>query len=326
MKRNLSDYFIAFGVIACSAVLLGALAYALGGRAPRASRTLEIDFTDVTGVRLHSELRYAGAPAGSVSKIRLLTNEERSASAGGERWNAVRVSVDLFDGVPDIPGDVVASISSDTLLSEKFIALSAGTPQVPKLANGALLQGRSGASIDDLLGSVEPLVKSVQQILASIDPLVEKTSGTLDSLKDGIDEALPKIGEVADTAKSTLITAQTLLKRADKLIADNEGGVTANLAELKNTLVKLQEVLKNADGMIAGTDKQLAARMKELGVILQNLKVATTQAKAFTQTIGERPHRVIFGGKPATLTPESDILRSEKPLPATRAAEAPARR
>ena len=60
MKRNLSDYFIAFGVIVCSAVLLGALAYALGGRSPRASRTLEINFTDVTGIRLHSELRYAG--------------------------------------------------------------------------------------------------------------------------------------------------------------------------------------------------------------------------------------------------------------------------
>lgn len=318
MKRNLSDYLIALGVIACSAVLLGALAYALGGRAPRATRTLEIDFTDVTGVRLHSELRYAGAPAGSISKIRLLTNEERSASADGVRWNAVRVSVDLFDGVPEIPSDAVASISSDTLLSEKFIALSAGTPQAPKLASGALLQGRSAASIDDLLGSVQPLVKSLPEILASIKPLADKTGETLDSLKEGIDDALPKIGKVADNAQSALITAQTLLKRADKLIEDNEAGVSANLDELKTTLTKLQDVLKSTDRMIGSTDKQLSARMKELGVILQNLKVATTQAKAFTETIGQRPHRLIFGGKPATLTPEGEILRSEKPLPARR--------
>ena len=321
MKKNLSDYFIALGVIACSVVLLGALAYALGGRAPRASRTLKIDFTDVTGVRLHSELRYAGAPAGSVSNIRLLSNDERSAQSGSQRWNAVRVSVDLFDGVPDIPSDVAASISSDTLLSEKFIALSAGTPQAPRLANGALLQGRSGASIDDLLGSVEPLVKSVQQILKSIDPLVEKTSGTLDSLKDGINDALPKIGKVADSAQSALISAQTLLKRADQLISDNEGAVKTDLTEVKNALLKLQDVLKSTDGMIGNTDKQLAARMKELSVVLQNLKVATTQAKAFTQAIGERPHRLIFGGsKPQTLTSESEILRSEKPLPAARSA------
>ena len=318
MKRNFSDYFIALGVILCSAVLLGALAYALGGRQAKAARTLEIDFIDVTGIRLHSELRYAGAPAGSVSKIRLLTNEERIVSAGGERFNAVRVIVDLFEGVPDIPSDVVASISSDTLLSEKFIALSAGTPQAPKLANGALLQGRSGASIDDLLGSIEPLVKSVQEILASIQPVVEKVSGTLDTVKDGVDEALPKISKVADTAQSALISAETLLKRAEKLIADNEGAVSVDLAELKTTMTKLQEVLKTTDGMIGNTDKQIAARMKELAVVLQNLKVATTQAKAFTQTIGERPHRLIFGGKAQTLTPENEILRSEKPVPAVR--------
>lgn len=316
MKRSASDYVIALAVILCSAVLLGALAYALGGRAPRAARVFEIDFLDVTGIRLHSELRYAGAPAGSVSRIRLLSNDERSVRGNTQRWNAVRVTVELFDGVPEIPNDVVASIASDTLLSEKFIALSAGTPQAPTLANGALLQGRSSASLDDLLGSIDPLVKSVHAILASIDPLVQKTSGTLDSLKDGIDEALPKIGKVADTAQSALISAQTLLKRADKLIADNEGAVKTDLAELKNALVKLQDVLKSADGMIGGTDKQLTARMKELSVILQNLKVVTTQAKAFTQTIGERPHRVIFGGKPAVLTPENEILRSEKPLPA----------
>jgi phospholipid/cholesterol/gamma-HCH transport system substrate-binding protein len=318
MKRNLSDYFIALGVIACSVVLLGALAYALGGRKAKSARTLEIDFIDVTGVRLHSELRYAGAPAGSVSKIRLLTNEERSATATGERWNAVRVTVDIFDGVPDIPSDVVASIASDTLLSEKFIALSAGTPQAEKLANGAQLQGKSSASIDDLLGSVQPLVKSVQAILESIQPVVEKTSETLDSVKDGVDEAMPKIGKVADTAQSALISAQTLLKRADKLIADNEGAVSEDLIEFKNTLTKLQEVLKTTNGMIGNTDKQVTARMKELSVILQNLKVVTTQAKAFTETIGEHPHRLIFGGKARKLTPEQEILRKDKPLPAFR--------
>ena len=32
MKRNLSDYFVALFVIACSVVLLGALTFALSGR------------------------------------------------------------------------------------------------------------------------------------------------------------------------------------------------------------------------------------------------------------------------------------------------------
>jgi ABC-type transporter Mla subunit MlaD len=54
MKKNLSDYFVAISVILCSAVLLGALTIALTGfRLKKPTRTLQIDFEDVTGVKLH---------------------------------------------------------------------------------------------------------------------------------------------------------------------------------------------------------------------------------------------------------------------------------
>jgi ABC-type transporter Mla subunit MlaD len=318
MKRNLSDYIIALGVIACSAILLIALTRALGGsHGVGGARTVDVDFTDVTGVRLHSEVRYAGAPAGTVSRIRLLKNEERSEGSA-QKFNAVRVTLDLFDGVPEIPSDVRASISSDTLLSEKFIALSAGSPGVPKLASGALLQGRSSASIDDLLGTVQPMLASIGDVLNSLDPIVKKTTDTLDTLRDGLKDALPKISKVADNAQSATASADVLVKRADKLIAEVDGPVKDDLAELKGALAKLQVVLKSTDGFVGNTDKQLAARMKELSVVLQNLKVASTYAKALTQALGEKPNRLIFSGKNPPLTPEAEILRSEKPVPATR--------
>ena len=66
MKKNLSDYLVALAVIACSLVLLGALTYALsGGFVRKSDHTLEIDYPDVAGIKLHSEVRYAGAPAGA---------------------------------------------------------------------------------------------------------------------------------------------------------------------------------------------------------------------------------------------------------------------
>lgn len=318
MKRSFSDYLIAFMVIGCSLVLLGALTFALGGRGKPGVRSLEIDFTNVTGIREQSEVRYAGAPAGSVAAIRLLNNEERSSSVGQKRFNAVRVTVNIFNGVPDIPGDVRASISSDTLLSEKFIALSAGSPDAVPLENRAIIQGQSAASIDDLLGSVEPILKSVETTLNSLDPVVKKTTETLDSLKLGIEDALPRVSKVVDSAQSVAISAQTLLARADKLIQDNEGLIKEDLTEVKNALAKLQDVLKTSDKLMGNTDKEIGARMKEVSVVLQNLKVATTHVKAFATAIGERPNRVIFAGKPVDLRPESEILRSEKPLPATR--------
>jgi ABC-type transporter Mla subunit MlaD len=80
MKKNLSDYVVALSVILCSAILLAALTIALTGfRLKKPTRTLQIDFEDVTGVKLHSEVRYAGAPAGRVIAMQHLTPEQREA-------------------------------------------------------------------------------------------------------------------------------------------------------------------------------------------------------------------------------------------------------
>jgi len=56
--------------------------------------------------------------------------------------------------------------------------------------------------------------------------------------------------------------------------------------------------------------------LKQLHVTLLNLKVVTTYAKALLETLAQKPNRIIFSGKPATLTPESEIMKSSKPMPA----------
>jgi hypothetical protein len=80
----------------------------------------------------------------------------------------------------------------------------------------------------------------------------------------------------------------------------------------------VKETLKSADGLVGNTDKQIQTRMQELGVILQNLKVATTYAKAAFETLGKQPHRLIFGGKANELPTESEILKTNKPVPIKR--------
>src|SRR5438046_9410580 len=127
MKRNLSDYLVALFVIACSVVLLAALTFALSGyRLKKPKRTLQINYEDVTGIKIHSEVRYAGAPAGRGIAMRHRTAKEREASAN--KKDAVRVTVSLDNGIPPLPTDITATLSSDTMLSPKFVALSAGTP------------------------------------------------------------------------------------------------------------------------------------------------------------------------------------------------------
>src|SRR5436853_905439 len=110
MKRNLSDYIVAISVILTSVVLLAALTIALSGyRLKKPTRTLQINYEDVTGVKVHSEVRYAGAPAGRVIAMRHLSAKERESSAN--KRDAVRVTVNLDDRIPPLPSDGMAKLN-----------------------------------------------------------------------------------------------------------------------------------------------------------------------------------------------------------------------
>jgi phospholipid/cholesterol/gamma-HCH transport system substrate-binding protein len=318
MKKNFSDYLIAVAVIACSAILFFTLLFALSGwHAGKLGRTVEIDFADVTGIHLHSEVRYAGAPAGSISAVRLLTFKERNSGTDElQKRNAVRVTATLREDVPALPSDVRASISSDTLLGDKFVALSAGSPDAPKLADGTVLQGHGSGSIDSLLDSVGPLFEKAENALAEVSPLLKKTNVAIDTFKDGIGDALPKVSKLLEALKVTSDSADQALKRLDKLIADADEPIKTDLNELKKTLIQLEQTMGSADQLITRTDRNLNSRMQELGVVLDNLKVVSTHAKALMQQLAEKPNRLIFSGRAQKLTPEEEILKSKKPLPA----------
>jgi ABC-type transporter Mla subunit MlaD len=271
MKRSVSDYIVAISVILCSLVLLAALTFALSGyRLKKPNRTLQINYEDVTGIKVHSEVRYAGAPAGRVIAMRHLTAKEREASP--RKKDAVRVTVSLDEGIPPLPTDVTATLSSDTMLSPKFVALSAGTPGGETLANNAAIEGHPAYGLEQITAAAGPLFENANK-------LIDNLNGTV-TLKVDV-----------DNLQNVITNLDGVAKGADK-------------------------VFGTANSFISSTDKQLQEQLKQLHVTLLNLKVVTTYAKALVESLAEKPNRVIFSGKPAKLTPESEILKSSKALPA----------
>ena len=316
MKRNLSDYLVALTVIACSVVLLGALTIALSGfRLQKPDRTLQVNFSDIAGIKLHSEVRYAGAPAGRVIAVRPLSAEERAATPS--QTDAVRIAIAINKDVPQLPNDIIVAIGSDTLLSEKFVALTGGTPGAPILADGSLVEGHAAFSIERLTQQAGPLLDHATLLLDNANQMIAQ-------LKSQIADLLPKVSHLVDSVQNLSTGGQTLLGDADKLIVNNEPEIKASLERLKLVLAQAETALHSADSFVGNannfvgsTDRQLQDRMKELRVILQNLKVVSTQAKAITETLGEKPSRLIWGvGKTNKLTPEATILKSVEPVPA----------
>jgi len=290
MKRSLSDYIVALFVIACSVVLLAALTFALSGyRLKKPTRTLYINYEDVTGIKIHSEVRYAGAPAGRVIAMRPLTAQERVASQN--KKDAVQITISLDKEVPLLPVDVTATLSSDTMLAPKFVALSAGTPGGETLANKATIEGHPAYGLEQITAAAGPLFDNANRLLDSLNLTVK-------GLKVDLDQFTPKLGPLADSLKIDVDNLQNVVKNLDGMSKDAD------------------KVLGTADTFISATDKQLQEQMKQLHVVLLNLKVVTTHAKALVEALAEKPNRIIFSGKPAKLTPESEILKSSKPLPA----------
>ena len=297
MKRNFSDYLVAISVILCSAVLLAALTIALSGyRLKKPTRTLQIDYEDVTGIKLHSEVRYAGAPAGRVIAMRHLSGDQRSAAEN--KRNAVRVTVSLADEIPPLPSDVIATLSSDTLLSPMFVAISAGTPGGDTLANNAIIEGHTAYGIQQIAAAAGPLIDNANKLIDSLNGTVANLDTTVTSVRNDLGSFMPKFGPLLDVAKIDLEELQRIIKGLD----DVEKNANA--------------VFDNAGKFLGSTDKQIQEQMKELHVILLNLKVVSTHAKALTESLAEKPNRIIFSGKGNKLTPESEILKSKEPLPA----------
>ena len=297
MKKNFSDYVVALSVIACSLVLLAALTMALSGfRLKKPTRTLQIDFEDVTGVKLHSEVRYAGALAGRVIEMRHLSRDQRESATN--KRNAVRVTVSVADDIPPLPADVIATLSSDTMLAPMFVALSAGTPGGETLANNAIIAGHPAYGIQQIAAAAGPLVDNANKLIDSLNATAGNLDGTITSIRNDLGQILPKISPMLDVARIDLEELQRIIKGLD------------DVEKNANT------VFESAGKFVGNTDKQLQEQMKELRVILLNLKVVSTHAKALTQSLGEKPSRILFSGKGNTLTPEAEILKSKEPLPA----------
>jgi ABC-type transporter Mla subunit MlaD len=250
---------------------------------------LQINYEDVTGIKVNSEVRYAGAPAGRVIAMRHLTAKEREASSN--KRDAVRVTVSLHEGIPPLPTDVTATLSSDTMLSPKFVALSAGTPGGETLANNASIEGHPAYGLEQITAAAGPLFENANKLLDNLD-------GTVTGLKANLDQFMPKLGPLADSLKMDVDNLQNVITNLD--------GVAKGA----------DKVFGSADAFISATDKQLREQLKQLHVVLLNLKVVTTHAKALVESLAEKPNRLIFSGKPPKLTSESEILKSTKPLPA----------
>ena len=308
-NRNFNDWAVALAVIACSILLFLALAFALSGTTlGQPSRPLRVNFHDVTGISLGSQVKYAGAIAGKVSGIRMLSSQERADS--GDPLNAIQVIVALNSGVPPLPADITASVAADTLLSDKFVLLSGGGSNSQSLAPDAVLQGISPTTLDKLVRDIDVTIEGLRGMLGG-------TKGQPGDIFERLRLLLTEVQSLLSDAKPVLQDAKALAADARQLIAENKVPVSRAITQLDKSAAALETLATSGNKLVVNNEKKLASTISDFKVTAENLKITSTYAKILIRSLSERPSQLIWGrSKPPPLPSEQQILRSSAPLPA----------
>jgi phospholipid/cholesterol/gamma-HCH transport system substrate-binding protein len=318
--KNRAQYILGAVVIGCSLVLLAAMSYALTGSSlVPGGRKVQIEFQDATGIKLHSIVRYAGKPAGSVTDLRYLSNEERQKAANPR--NAVRVTVQLEDEVPPLLANISARLDAETLLGEKFIALVPGEPGAPLLAEGAVIQGGEVSSIDAVARSAQTAIANVNEILTKLNidypVLVPRLAGLLDKGNSILGQG----SNLVENVDRTVINANEAVTRLRADFADLVPQITALLKQAQgiatNADVAIQHVnalVEKLETVVQTNEGDIEKIFEELRVVSQNLKVITTYTKSLTAQLAEKPSSLIWGRKKNEIPDESAILQSKEPV------------
>jgi ABC-type transporter Mla subunit MlaD len=306
--KKLGDPAIALTVVACSIVLFLALAFALNGNPfDHPARTLRAVLPDITGIAPSSAVKYAGAMAGTVHSVRMLTPEERIASGNSD--NAVEITIAINNNVPTLSQGLSASVSSDTLLSEKFLLLSGGDPKAPALQNGALISAIPPTTFDAILRDLGGALAKFKQIFGGAGGQFEGILPKVDKLMDDLNATVAKADALIGGGNGLIANANTLVDNGDglvrnadefigdgkALINDNKETIKRMIAQLSTAADSLDDLAKRADKIIKDNEGNINSAAKDAKDALSELKEVAVATHALVNSLRARPQQLLWG-------------------------------
>ena len=330
LKKKGGDSWVALSVIGCSVVLFVALALGLSGKTfVREGQNVRVRFPDVTGVIVSSRVKYAGAPAGTVSKVRMLNANERREAAP----NLVEVTLILQPEVPPLPKDAQITIAADTLLSDKFILINAGSPTGPTVGPDDVLQGLSPTTFDqlardaddainslrrmvaggepagarDLIGQLQKLLGEAASTLAEIKPIIGNASGLVTEARTAISDARTTLSG----AGPAITDARAAASDVRSILSDNKAKISRAVEKIDATATAIESLAKRGESILRDNQTGINRTLADFRITSENLKVTSVYSRFLLRDLAAHPSHLLWGTN-ANLSIPSDIQSLEK--------------
>jgi len=273
MKENRSNAVIAITTVLAAILMCAALSFAIGKWSfGHGGYIVHIKFPNATGIAPNSEVKCAGVSVGHVTGVLPIARKDQTADPKTGLFNYVEVDVEI-DSKMEIGNDASATIKQDGFgIAAKYVLLTPGPDHDAPLL----------ANNDNLQGEppfdLSDLIQPAGEALMQAKQLINKLAPALD-----------KLTKLGDQMSSSL---PPLVNHADKFLADGD------------------EVLANFN--TPEGKQRLNDMLDSLRVSTENLKVVSTNAKALTATLAQKPWRVFWGGSTVPAPSEDEVLKSNK--------------
>jgi phospholipid/cholesterol/gamma-HCH transport system substrate-binding protein len=263
-----------FTMIAFAASCIGLLLFlwiSFGGTTPLGPRGYEIsaEFDNATELGSQADVRISGVNVGTVVSVSL-----------DRRTGLTRAVMEIDPQFAPRPTDTRAILRQKTLLGETYIELSPGTPNGPKLRDGATLPR----------GQIAPTV-TLDQILSTFDPKTRQAFETwmqqqgtaLTGRGEDLNEALAELYPFATNVDSVLAVLNRDSAATSTLL--NDGGQV--FSAIAHSPTALQQLIVNANGAFSAAAAQsaaLAQTIRAFPPFLLATKTTVDRVARFAQT------------------------------------------
>jgi len=226
-------------------------------------RRFGMDFQQVAGLSLQSQVRVAGVKVGTVQEIRLENGKAR-----------------VVIGVPEelpIFRDASVQLSSLGILGEKYVDLYQGNETTGPLPEASIIPSKEGASLDDLMATLSAIGKDVKGITGALNQSI------------GGEEGRQKLDEIVDNIR--VLTGEFRV-----MAQENHGAINATLAnaeaisaELRDRLPRLaqqfEDLGRNLNEMVGDAKPELKGMMTDIRKLAQNFQSTSENLRSITDKI-----------------------------------------
>lgn len=304
-------------VITSLLVFLGVFVYVANIQVRGVRVPYKVYFKYAAGLEPGSVVRFGGMKAGVVTAIRPWREDPTK----------IEVLLELKQGVP-VNADSTAMLTSLSPLGDKYLEITTGTHNAPRLPGGATIPSAETISWDDVAKRASAIIPSVQStlqdvqkdidqitadarvvlanlqsvtgpqnqrnivsLLANARLLLDRESPRIESVLLNLDRASAQASGAINEVSAAASTANDSFANANRVVDDIRDPVKSNLAELQRAITEARQ-------MIADLNTVISANRDNIDEALENFHAVSENLRELTASVRQRPW-TLLRGKPA---------------------------